>query len=341
MNKVQWGKKGIFFTFIAITIMGVFLLMFTPQTEIALDKEGNSVETRINTINNYAEDVQSNYYNDVLKSSTYKAMISLTYYMNQTGTYLPNLNGAFSEVMISGTLNGNPIDSQTGKKIMENNTLLNWSRRIEQLGAEIYNVNATINLSTVSISQTTPWQVEVTLYMNYTIRSEVATWSRKNFSVISGLSIEGWIDPAYLVENNGLYVNRIVREPTDFNDWNLTYIRDHITNGTYVYWPYSSDPNFLTRFEGKWNVTSACCGIHSLARPTNLTIPDKRGSYVDFMLWNNSLSLSTDCSRVYNITHPASPVHIGVWDKFRHFKLDLGHLEKYNITSEYYTLGGC
>ena len=82
MKKYHKSKKGIFFTFIAITIMGVFIIMFTPQNEVALESETNSVETRINAVNNYAEDLQSNYFDDVIKASSYKAVLSLVYYMN-------------------------------------------------------------------------------------------------------------------------------------------------------------------------------------------------------------------------------------------------------------------
>ena len=39
------GKKGIFFTFIAITIMAIFILVFTPQADITIQKDTTSIKT--------------------------------------------------------------------------------------------------------------------------------------------------------------------------------------------------------------------------------------------------------------------------------------------------------
>jgi hypothetical protein len=262
--------------------------------------------------------------------------------MNGTNSYLVDLDSAFSEVIMKGTLGGVRIDLLTSKKLMENSTIYNWTRRIEQVGSDTYNVNATVNISSVAITQTSPFELEVTLYLNYSIVSEVAQWYSQNHSIKAYISIDGWMDPAYVVETNGMYPNYITRSKTDFNEWNVSRLSDHIENATYIHWPYSKAPSFLRRFTGPPYIdsNSSCCGIHSAIRPANLSIPDQMLSYVDYLFWNNT---QFTCNDIYNITYPngQGPYTGGVWEHFRYFKLDQEHVLRYNITPEHYRRGGC
>jgi len=114
------GRKGIFFTFIAITIMAVFIIIFTPQSGVSLQKNSQALKTRIGSVDGYVSDLESSYFETVLRATTFKAVLSLIFYVNSTGSYLTDFDSAFSEVMVTGRINGLPIDSITGKKIMEN-----------------------------------------------------------------------------------------------------------------------------------------------------------------------------------------------------------------------------
>jgi len=55
MGAVKTGmkKRGIFFTFIAITIMALFIMIFTPQADISLEKDTQSTEARIISVDNH------------------------------------------------------------------------------------------------------------------------------------------------------------------------------------------------------------------------------------------------------------------------------------------------
>ena len=66
MGKIN--NKGIFFTFIAITVMTVFLLVFTPQADISLQKDMQAVNKRISVIDNYVGDLENNYFETVLRA---------------------------------------------------------------------------------------------------------------------------------------------------------------------------------------------------------------------------------------------------------------------------------
>src|SRR3989338_4846814 len=99
------NNKGIFFTFIAITIMAVFLLVFTPQADISLQKDMRAASTRISVIDNYIRDLENNYFETVLRASAYKTVLSLIFYMNSTGSYLADFDASFSEVITTGKIN--------------------------------------------------------------------------------------------------------------------------------------------------------------------------------------------------------------------------------------------
>ena len=322
-RKIIWRKKGIFFTFIAITIIAIYILVFTPRADISLQKDTTAIKKRISSVDNYVSDLQNRYFEAVLKANSYKTMLSLIFYMNSTKSYIKNFDAAFYEVSLNGTIGNVPIDSITGKKIMENNTLSNWTNRIINTSRDTLNVNTTITINNVSISQTKPWLLESRASINFTIKSNVAEW-KKSAIVTTTISIEGLYDPAYLVNTNGLYANQIKKSSVEFNQWNLTRVREHLRNGTYVHWESSDAPSFLMRSVND-TTNSSCCGIESLANPNKLVPSDQIDSYADYLLWNHTYN--TRCSGLYNVT--------GLWDEFRFFKLDLDHVARYNITSEY------
>jgi len=321
-------KKGIFFTFIAITIMAVFILVFTPQADISLSKDTQAAASRISSIDSYVSDLQSNYFETILRAVSYKAVLSLIFYMNETGSFLPNLDSAFYEVAMNGTISNVPIDTITGKAIMENNSLSNWSNKITETAQDTLNVNTTIRILNASISQTSSWGIDSIMTVNFAVKSGIASWE-KNSTIISSFGIEGMPDPYYLVNTDGAYVNHVKKSTVEFNQWNIIKVREHIRNGTYVHWQDSKAPSFLMRFTNTI-ANSSCCGIESLADPNKITPPDVIDSYADYILGDTLNDIP--CSELFNITNPATGG--GIWDEFRYFKLDFKHVVLYNITAQ-------
>jgi len=329
MAKIK-SRKGIFFTFIAITIMALFILVFTPQADISLQKDTQAVITRIGSVDSYVNDLESRYFETVLRATTYKTILSLVFYINSTNpaSYFTNFDSVFKEVMINGTINKVPIDSITAKKIMENNTLTNWSNAIIQAAKDTLNVNTTIIINDVSAFQTKPWNIDSSLSISFTVKSNVAEWSKT--SIISAtIGIEGLHDPYYLVNTNKAYTNQIKKSSIEFNQWDITKVREHLRNGTYVHWENSEAPNFLMRFSNTIT-NSSCCGIESLVNPNKISPSDQIDSYVDYIFWNPANNIP--CNQLYNITNPQTGG--GLWDEFRFFKLDFDHTISYNITSQ-------
>lgn len=331
------SKKGIFFTFVAITIMTVIALVFAPPLDTALLKDAQPLHTRITSIDNYINDLQEAYFETVLRATTHKAILSLIFYMNTTGFYLKDLDSTFRDVMMNGTIKHPPgslthvrIDDITGKKIMENNTLLNWTSKITNVALDTLNINASINITNISVIQTKPWNIDSSIRINFTVKSDAARWE-KAAVITTTISVEGFHDPYYLVNTNGKYTNIIKKSTVAFDSWNISLVREHLRNGTYVHWQASDAPSFLMRFNNSMD-NSSCCGIESLVNPNLITPSDQRESYLDYMFWSHVYNDVQNCTKLYNITTPSTGT--GLWDEFNYFKMDINHVTKYNITSK-------
>lgn len=329
----MFRKRGIFFTFIAITIMVVFILIFTPQSNISLEKEKQDVSARISSINNFVDDLEGSYFETVLRVATHKTILSLINYIETKKAFIPSeqFNTVFSEVMINGTIsdpigsdNHVPIDKITGKKIMFNNTLLNWSKRINQTAKDTLNIDTNITIINVTVNQSEPWSVDSYLTFNSTVKSGdiPVEWKRRNVVIKATVSIEGFHDPYYFVNTNGAYIAQINKSNVQFDQWDISKVREHLRFGNYTHFENSDAPTFLMRLTNDFSdkEQKKCCGIESLVNPNKITPADQEESYVDYLFWTHKFS---DCKKLWNI--------ISLWDKFPNFKLDHVHVKKYNI----------
>ena len=315
------NRKAIFFTFISITVMAMFIIIFTPQANVSLQKDTQAVKIRIGTIDNYVDDLENSYFETILRVTAFKTMLSLTFYLNSTGSYLANLDSAFSEVMLTGRISGVDIDTITGKNIMSGNTLTDWNSKIIQTAKDTLNVNTTIIVNDVSVAQTTPWSLDLAMNVNFTVKSSVAEWE-KGTAIRATTSIEGLPDPYYLVntKSTSSYTNLIKKSGVEFNQWDITKAREHLRNGTYVHWQDSGAPSFLMRFTNTI-AASSCCGIESFVNPNKISPSDQKESYADYLFWSHGFK--DNCAQLYNIN--------GLWDEFSFFKLDFNNVVRYNL----------
>ena len=316
------NKKGVFFTFIAIFLIMVFMIVFNPKTELSFSKDLLVVETRVTKIDDFVTDFEKVYLPNIIRSATYKALTALTYYMDVTDGFLTDLQPAFKEVLLNGTINNTPIDDITGEDIMDNNTLINWSNRIKKIAEDTLNVNLNFTITNVSIYQTTPWFVYIDLRLDYSVSSETASWNRSNVLVKEKLGIGSLYDPLYYVNTDGTYKKKINRTDIKLDEWNINNLTHFIGEEEYVHWQNSSSSNFLMRFTNT-SLASKCCGIESAVNPNKITPSDVIESYVDYQFWNHTYV--GQCENLYNIT--------GVWSDFQGFKLDFEHVIKYNATN--------
>ena len=151
----QLGKKGIFLTFIAISLIAAFILIF-PPSDISLKKGIPVVKTRVTTINEYVTDLENVYLERALQSSGTKTVIALTKYMQNRNRFLGNFEDSFNEVLLQGTISGQPIDSFIEPDIMTGNTYPDWLQKIKESGDSAFNVNTkfgTVRANDVKVYQ--------------------------------------------------------------------------------------------------------------------------------------------------------------------------------------------
>ena len=314
--------------------MGLFILVYLPQSNVSIEKDKGSLQVRINTLNGYVDELETEYFELVLRASAKKSLISLAQLINQTNTFIPNVQVAFAEAMINGTYGGVDIDSITGLNMMTNNTLINWSNFIINTANEAYNVNTTISINNITINQSKPWTIDATVNLDVTVVGAVAKWVKENISIATFLSIEGLYDPYYLVNTGGDYGKTIKESGVRYDEWNITKLRGHIRNGTYLHRENSEAPSYLMRFTNDIR-NSSCCGIESVVDPNKIEssqAKDQDRSYVDYHFWDNTFI--NDCELIFNITNEDVIPEGGIWDEFEYFKLDLNNTLIFNVTDQ-------
>lgn len=271
------------------------------------------VETRVFTMNNFIKNIDQDV-KRALYISGFRALLSLTSNVVTTGVFVSNMSGEFAEVIYNGTVN------RTRQPLMDNNTLSWWVQKIQTQSAHI-NVNTTISIGPVAISQSDPWRVQLDMALNVTIvdKDGVARWNVSR-AAQAFVPIEDFEDPFYAVKTGGALSRKIIR--TNFTVWNVTYLRTHLMNETYL--NNSNAPSFLLRLQG--STTASNNGIETLIDTNDLTrvgISVENKTSVDYIYWSTSNPSHSGISGITNVDYTK-------------FRLDTAHLSIYNVTNQSY-----
>ncbi|MBI2133389.1 hypothetical protein HYU11_01765 [Candidatus Woesearchaeota archaeon] len=357
-------KRGVFFSIIAIMLVLILTIAFTPLGHISYKDRIPSISGRINAGNNYVKSIKEGYFKSAVETSGRGALVALTLLVNKT-TYLPDygsVNSTFIELMINGSVNGTPIECyldnkplaasdcmpvlNTSYSVMRNRTLLFRLSQMENASRDVLLIETEFRKSMDGYyarlfqdSSTGPWGVGVTVSSNYTVDASVSHWNiSQNLTVI--VPVEGILDPVYLV--NASFNNTIVRSNSTV--WDAGNLSMLVEDMKYVYEPTA--PSFLMRLyynlsNGGGSVSgSTCCGIESPVNPNRLNIPKcTKKSYIDWCFYNRELYNCTG-GMLFNINGVTTYVD---GNKYIGFKLDLNHsVVTYNLSaSDLAAMGAC
>jgi hypothetical protein len=321
----QFGKKGMFLTFIAISLVAALIIIFTPSG-LDLSKDIPVIKTRVSNLNSYVTDLENVYLESTLQVTGRKTIISLILYVNNTQEFLTDFETDFTEVLLSGTINSIPIDDITGQDIMKDSTYPDWINRIINTSKNAFNVDTSFSINDIQVYQITPWSVNVDANLSFNVSSETASWDKENILISTKINIENLNDPYYLVNTGGSYTNNIKKTGTKFDEWDVEKVKDFIRDGNYTHWENSQAPSFLMRFTNDIS-PSPCCGIESIVNPNNPAVSDKDVSYADFLYW----STTADCDNLNLYT--IDGISLG-GDEFPGLKLDTSHVALYNLLDE-------
>ena len=317
----QLGKKGMFLTFIAISLIAALIVIFTPS-DINLSGDVQAIKTRVSNVNEYVSDLESVYLENALKATGRRTIIALIKYMEAKTMFLTSFDDAFSEVLLDGTIGGILIDDIIDPDIMTDNTYNDLINEIKTTAEQTFNVDTVYDISDIRVYQTRPWFIEVEADIIFSVTSETASWTR-DVIIKTEISVENFDDPYYLVNTEGSYINKIRKSDTKFDEWSDEKVIDFIEDGNYTHFEDSQAPSFLMRFYNDISASS-CCGIESLVNPNNDAITGKDVSYVDYKYWSTTGNCNDPPYSIYGVTGIPN-------NGFPNFKLDFDHVAKYNL----------
>ncbi len=346
------GKKGIFFTIIAIMLVTLLSIAFTPYDYVSYKDRIPAITGRIGVANTYVKTLEQSYVKAAVETSGRDALVALVLFINKT-TYLPSfgaVNSTFSELMLNGSVNGTPVECYLDNKpltasvciaslnpdynVMKNKNLLfkfssieNVSRDVLLIRTDFRDSNDGYVVSLFQDNATGPWRVGINLITNYTVDASIVYWNiSQNITV--NVPVEGLLDPVYLV--NASFNNTIAR--TNSTVWDVNNLSKLVQEMKYSFEPNA--PSFLMRLyynlsNGGNNISgSACCGIESPINPNRLNIPMcTKKSYIDWCFYSNNCTQGD----LYNIngitTYTDGEQYLG-------FKMDLYHeIGPYNLSA--------
>lgn len=342
MPRLLKGKKGIFFTIIAVMLVAILAIAFAPEEYATFKDRLPAVKTRVDTANEYVKILKNSYIEASAQTSGRDAMAALVLYVNKTG-YLPDENAVsitFKEIMLNGTINGKPVEERIDPNypdylLMHSRTFFHKISAIENASRETLFISTDFkkNLTDYELvlyqsNETGPWRIGVNITLSYYVNASLSAWDITQ-TVSTTFPAEGILDPVQLVSgaNN---ISLVVR--TNSTVWDISNFSKLIEDQKYKY--DASAPSFLMRLYGNLSTGSGsvCCGIESPINPNKIGIDINkctRKSYIDWCFYSANCAPEA-AGKIWNITGITTYT---AGQKFYGFKLDTSHAAAYNITS--------
>jgi len=116
-------KKGVFFTFAAIALSIIIILSFNVYTDYRLNDKMETIEIRVNTMNNFIKDLENDIGNAIFIAG-FRSLLSLEDYIMEYDQFFdelgaPTISVAFSDAFLKGTINS-PSGLVDRMSLMEN-----------------------------------------------------------------------------------------------------------------------------------------------------------------------------------------------------------------------------
>ena len=275
------GRKGVFFTFIAFVFLALLIFSLSVGNNYEMRQRIFVIETRVDTMDKFLSDVEQDMERGAYIAG-FRTLIALEDHIVSTGEYLTDLEGDFNELFFNGTLNG------VNSSIMVNNTFDDWVDKIKDEADKI-DILVNFSINNVNLSQDNPWDVRVNMALEISVidKADTSQWNRERL-IISRIEINGFEDPIYRLETNGVIEHRV--EKTNFsyfaNGADISNLLSHTYDGYYA--SFSGAPSYLMRLEG--NFGSSEYGIESLVDVGDLNsrgVSSRDKSIVDYIYFGS------------------------------------------------------
>ena len=98
------NKKGVVFTFIAVTLLAVIIIAFLTNINHRNQTKIQTNNVKVETLNSFVKNLNSNYLSNILEVSSHQAMFSLLDY-EANNSYVIDIEGYFRQVLNDGKYN--------------------------------------------------------------------------------------------------------------------------------------------------------------------------------------------------------------------------------------------
>jgi len=255
---VELNKKGIFYTFTAILFIFLTVTLLTPKFNF-VKSDSYQFANRLDSMNSFIDNIDSEVKTAIYVSG-FRALIALIDDITKTGTFVDDLDYAFEDLMLNGTINNR--DSY----MMMDNTLISWRDKMV-IQAKNIGVDLSINFSDISVYQTNPWEISISVDLEIKAIDQqgIAGWEI-NTTAFQIIPIIGLNDPVYTIYS-GNQINRKINK-INFSEHNLDNVALQFSEKLYS---ESIDaPSFVDRLAGRINQKSDY-GIESFIDKTELS----------------------------------------------------------------------
>lgn len=299
------NKKGIFFTLITITILALFATTYTAHT---LLQDRGPINSRIATLNSFVNSVEQDLPRQTYVSG-YRAILLFGKHITETGTYITDPSASLSELFFNATLEGK------SQELMTDATFQNLENFLSN-NAQKINANLTLQNPTISISQTDPWNLKITLTTILTIQDKggLASWNKTSITQ-AFIPIKNFDDPIYSVNTGGKVLKKINQTPyqTFVTGADYSNLTSHFQNSLYI--SSTSAPSFLMRLQG--NLSASTFGIESLVNPQDLADVGMSAEYksvVDYIYFGSSNPSKYTVPSVPNLILDDQDNHLAIYN---------------------------
>jgi len=269
------NKSGQIFTIIAILLISLMFLSFELFSFLHQEK---STKTRVSTMDAFLSSTEENLARQIYISG-FRILFLAENQITSTGTYI-DVDDFFNEAFFNGTIGG-----------VGNNSILmgaTYNDLITSLNNKARKINVNISLSNSSfiVTQSDPWNVNVTLVSDFVMndKKNLARWEKVQ-RISTLIPITFFEDPLFTVKSYAKVSRKINQTPYEGN-YTLGNLILHV-NGKY----YAANPNapsFLKRLEG--NLSADVNGIESFVYIPDFSsqgLPTYDKSVVDYIYFSS------------------------------------------------------
>lgn len=278
------------------------------------------VAARMDVANDLVVSFNSAFLPSAIRTSGKKAVVGLTKEIASTNSFISNVSGNLSLIIISGNM------SPTKQILLPRETLKYKLESFANKSRDVLHTTFDFTINSMEVIQdnrTGGFRVGVELNLSYLANNTLAIWNKTSVYFID-FEITEMKDPLYIIGAQQT-VNNTIKEAGN-ESWELSHFQEHVLEGTYKLEPLA--PSFLQRFENDTS-GSECCGIESIFYNATLYPPfvSRNLSYVDYCFFTNVCTDIKYGAYLYNIT--------GISTADYPFRIRAYHIgvTKYNITA--------